>query len=431
MSQSPVISIIVPVYNTGKYVARCLESLINQTFHDIEIICVNDGSPDNAPLICESYAQKDDRIVLLSQTNQGLSAARNAGLLHARGKYIQFCDSDDFFDPAMCEKMYNIVSSTNVDIVVTNVNTICENIPAWCDKNYLKVPFLGISKITEETFHQINVFAWNKLYKKDLIKKFDITFPYGLHYEDISFFYKYLMVSKYIYCIDDPLYNYIYRADSIMAQTFKDKPDYAIDHIYVIRDVAHFIEIHGFKKKFERIFIWMVLTYTGLACMHGGEKVYSRAFETGVVLLKNVDFNAIITGTYNRDDIIRLYALKMNSPDMYFSVDRFNEENRLIREENQKLKEQLNSERESYERKLAIQTRIFDKRIKDGLLIPALRSFALFPWYLYKIFCMVYNLPLPVRSMPLLLRAYLFFPYYVLKTYLTLLMRKKDIVLSL
>jgi glycosyltransferase involved in cell wall biosynthesis len=422
----PKISIIVPIYKTEKYIARCLESLVNQTFRDIEIICINDGSPDNSPAICEEYAKKDDRIIILSQTNQGLSAARNTGLLHARGKYIQFCDSDDFFDLTMCEKMYNIISTTNADIAVSDVNVVYDGISFWGDESYFRVPFRGISTITDATFKQINVFAWNKIYKKDLLDKFNITFPYGLYYEDAGFLFKYLMVSKTICCINDPLYNYICRADSIMEETCNNRPDYAIDHIYVIQDVACFLEIHGFNKKHVQAFIWMVLAYTGLSCIYGGEKVYSKAFETGSTMLKNIDFNSLMTETHNRDDVLRLYALKKCNTDMYFSVDRYNKEHErikneyeLTKEENQKLWEQLND-------LLKTQAQIFDKRFQDGLFIPTLRSYVLFPWYIYRIFCMVYNNTPPKCNIRLIFKAYLFFPYYVLKIYFTLLMRSNS-----
>jgi glycosyltransferase involved in cell wall biosynthesis len=392
MKQCPAISIIVPVYKTEKYIARCLESLINQTFKDIEIICVNDGSPDKAPVICEEYAQKDDRIIILSQTNQGLSSARNTGLLHARGKYIQFCDSDDFFDLTMCEKMYDIISSTEVDIVVTDVNIVYEDLAMNCDENYFRIPFQGISQITNETFKQINVFAWNKIYRKDLIDRFTISFPQGLYYEDVSFVFKYLMVSKTIYCLRNPLYNYICRLDSIMGKTRYTKPDFAIDHIYVIRDIANFMEKNAFHKKFEQVFVWMVLTYMSYACIHGNEKVYTKAFETGSALLQNVDFNAIMAGNYNQDDVLMLYALKKNNPNMFFALDIF---------------------------KPVIQ------RTKGTLFIPTLQSCILFPWYIYNIFCMVCNNPIPRRNIKVLSKAYFFFPYYVLKTYLTLAMRKQ------
>ena len=413
----PIISIIVPIYKTEKYLNRCLESLINQTLQNIEIICVNDGSPDNALVICEEYAKKDSRIILLSQTNQGLSAARNTGLLHAHGKYIQFCDSDDFFDLKMCEKMYNAIISSGADIVVSGVNLVKEDTHFWGNEDYFRVPFLGISSISDTIFKQINVFAWNKIYKKDLIEKFNIIFPYGLHYEDAAFFFKYLMVSKTIYCINDQLYNYVCRSDSIMQTTSNSKPDYAIEHIYVIKDVAAFLDTHNFNKKFEQVFIWMILSYTHLACMHGGVKAYIKAFETGSVLLKSLDFNTIMGEIYSNDDVLRLYALKKCDQDIYFSIDKNNRENERIRDENQRLKDE--------NQRLC---RTFNKRFNASLFFLALRSCILFPWYIYNIFYMVYNNQPPRPSIKHFVKAYLFFPYYTLKTHLTLLMRKKDTV---
>ena len=387
----PIISIIVPIYKTEKYISRCLESLINQTFRNIEIICINDGSPDKAMNICEDYAKKDRRIITLSQTNQGLSAARNIGLLYARGKYIQFCDSDDYYALTMCEKMLNVISLTDVDVVVASVNVIKDS-SDFLRANDFKVPFKGMLTITDATFKQINVFAWNKIFKKELIDRFDIVFPCGRHYEDAGFLFKYLTIAKTIYCIDEQLYNYVYqRHGSIMEQTRNSKPDYAIDHIYVIQDVAVFLNTHGLQKRYEQAFIWMVLTYTGLACMYGGEKVYKTAFEIGSQLLRNIDFNPLMSKNYSRDDIFRLYSLKKGDSEMYFWLEKHN--------------------------------RKFDGQSKKSVYITALCSCVFFPWYIYKIFCVVYNNQLPQRNIDVLFKAYLFFPYYVLKIYLAIVIR--------
>ena len=105
--EMPLVSIIVPVYKTEKYIHECVDSLINQTLKDIEIILVDDGSPDNCPAICDAYADKDNRIVVIHKDNGGLSDARNVALETAKGDYIGFVDSDDFVEPTMFEKLYN------------------------------------------------------------------------------------------------------------------------------------------------------------------------------------------------------------------------------------------------------------------------------------------------------------------------------------
>ena len=112
------ISIIVPVYNVEKYLERCLDSLINQTLKDIEIICINDGSTDNSSEILKEYAKKDSRIIIINQNNQGISVARNNGMNKAKGKYIGFVDSDDWVDLDFFEKLYKAAEKHNAQIAV-------------------------------------------------------------------------------------------------------------------------------------------------------------------------------------------------------------------------------------------------------------------------------------------------------------------------
>ena len=121
----PEISIIVPVYNAEKYLEKCLDSLIGQTFENIEILCVNDGSTDNSPAILHRYAKMDPRVHVFDRPNSGPASARNAGLDHARGKYLMFCDADDEYTPSMCQEMYQAITEQNVDLVMCN--TFCYN----------------------------------------------------------------------------------------------------------------------------------------------------------------------------------------------------------------------------------------------------------------------------------------------------------------
>ena len=123
----PAVSIIVPVYNVEKYLRECLESIINQTFQDIEIICVNDGSTDNSRKILTEYAQTDSRIKITDKENGGLSSARNAGLKIAQGEFISFIDSDDWVDKTMIEKLYNNIRALNTDISICAVHQYDES----------------------------------------------------------------------------------------------------------------------------------------------------------------------------------------------------------------------------------------------------------------------------------------------------------------
>jgi glycosyltransferase involved in cell wall biosynthesis len=422
----PIISVIVPIYKTEKYVSSCLESLINQTLQNIEIICVNDGSPDNSLIICEKYAQNDPRIIIISQTNQGLSAARNTGLSYARGEYIQFCDSDDYFMPTMCEKMYTVISSMDVDMAMSGIDLVYEDMPPWSDENWFSVPFRGISTINDDLFKTINVYAWNKIFKREFIVKYNIKFPYGLHYEDAAFLFKYLMISRSIYCIDLPLYNYVRRSNSIMSATMNEKSDYAIDHIYVINDIAHFMELNGLFARFERVFIWMILSYIRLCCLYGGETIFKKAFTAGVKLMRQIDLNTVLFKDHGTDDVIRLYALKTNDYNLYASVKRQNEKFEDSVKKNQNLTFKFNKVAIESDGLIGMRTPTPNKSSCGYSLPQKVLACLFFPWYIYKMFCSICQNILPVRCMHNLVKAYIFCPYYTLKIYLHLLIRREN-----
>ena len=118
----PIISIIVPIYNVGKYLPKCIESILNQTFKNFELILVNDGSTDNSGVVCDDYEKKDTRIKIIHKSNGGVSSARNAGLYVAKGEYIGFVDPDDYIDKNMYEKLYRLCIDNNSDIAICRFN---------------------------------------------------------------------------------------------------------------------------------------------------------------------------------------------------------------------------------------------------------------------------------------------------------------------
>ena len=210
------VSIIVPMYNTEKDVARCLETLANQTLQDIEIIVVNDGSTDNSKKIVLDYARKYSNIVYLEKKNGGLSDARNYGMKFANGEYIAFVDSDDFTDYTMFEKMYNKAIESNADYVECDFYWsyhLGKN--KWKNKVDKGVRFQN----KKEMMVYGRVVAWNKLIKRSIIKE---NFPVGLLYEDIEFFYKLIPQINTFAFVEEPLYFYVQRDNSLVnKQTFK------------------------------------------------------------------------------------------------------------------------------------------------------------------------------------------------------------------
>lgn len=205
------ISIIIPVYNVEKYIQECLNSVLNQTYENLEIILVDDGSKDSSSEICESYAKKDDRIIVIHQENQGLSMARNTGLNRATGKYIMFLDSDDFYEINSCEVLYNEIRSKNADFVIGNYVHTKSNGEKWkepfFDKDVytrFKVSILDYKK----SFSIMNSIVWNKIFRRDFIEKYSLRFIPGAIAEDAIFSTFCYTHTDNAYYINDVVYNY-------------------------------------------------------------------------------------------------------------------------------------------------------------------------------------------------------------------------------
>ena len=207
----PKVSVIVPVYNVEKYLIKCLNSLVNQTLDDIEIIIVNDGSTDNSKEVIENFIKKykDKKIVYLEKENGGLSDARNYGLKYAKGEYIAFLDSDDFVDKTIYEKMYNTAKKQNVDYVE------CDFYWSYpTKKDFKNKEDIGVRYVDKQgMILYARVVAWNKLIKRDTIRE---EFPFGLHYEDVEFFYKLIPYIKKVAFVEEPLIYYVQREDSLV-----------------------------------------------------------------------------------------------------------------------------------------------------------------------------------------------------------------------
>lgn len=212
------VSIIVPVYNVEKFLPECLDSLINQTIKDIEIICVNDGSKDNSLTILQKYAQKDSRIKIIDQQNQGISAARNSGMKTASGEFIGFVDSDDWVDLNYYEKLYNAAKKFDSDIAVGDFIREGKVLKSKKLKFKSETFYQGM----EDKFKQILVpklnYVWNKIYKHDFLKKVNLPFPVGRVYEDMYWTPQILFYANGIVTVPDTYLHYRKNTGSIVTQ---------------------------------------------------------------------------------------------------------------------------------------------------------------------------------------------------------------------
>lgn len=210
------LSIIVPVYQVEAHIDECITSILDQTFRDFELILVDDGSLDRCPTICDVYAQKDSRIRVIHQKNQGLSAARNTGLQAARGDYIGFVDSDDFIEASMYEKLLDNLEREKADI------SVCGRYKVWGDKkiqeqksNVYKVmdSAQALALMNTNVLGYFDVAAWDKIYKRSCFK--GIEFPEGKLCEDWFVMYMLFFNAHRIVYDSIPLYNYRQRTGSI------------------------------------------------------------------------------------------------------------------------------------------------------------------------------------------------------------------------
>ena len=216
----PLISVIVPVYKVEKYLDRCVESIVNQTYDNLEIILVDDGSPDNCPQMCAEWAKKDERIKVVHKKNGGLSSARNAGLEAFTGEYVFFIDSDDFVELNMIENIYNYIISNDYDICVCNNYHDDKNYNIIDSTKYNDLILLSNEEIIC-SFLDTTIFdsysACNKCYKSSIIRMYNIRFDESNKWgEDLPFNYIYLKRCNKLISVSEAYYHYlIEREDSI------------------------------------------------------------------------------------------------------------------------------------------------------------------------------------------------------------------------
>lgn len=238
------ISVVVPVYNVEKYLEQCLNSIINQTFKDIEIICINDGSTDGSLEILREYEQKDSRIRLINKENEGISAVRNQGMELAQGEYISFIDSDDWIEENYLEALYTAAKKYDSDIA-------CSNIIRVTGKRHRKKIIYKKEEFTTESDKKneltkvpINSYVWNKIYKRESLLKSGVKFPVGRVYEDVVWCIKAIYYLNGVVTVPDAVYYYRKNPTSIMStKSEQNAKDYALSE----KEMLAFAKEHNIK----------------------------------------------------------------------------------------------------------------------------------------------------------------------------------------
>ena len=234
-----LISVIVPVYKVEEYLEKCVDGILAQTYTDLEVILVDDGSPDRCGEICDNYAARDSRVTVIHQENGGLSAARNAALLIAKGEFVAFVDSDDFIDNDMYRTLYDRARQTGSDVVECNLHHTFPNYEdtETVEKYYDKKTLLCFGRCV----------VWNKIYRSELLRRAGASFPLGLYYEDIEFYAKLIPHIKGYEYVDIAPYHYLQRTNSINNfSTVRTREIFTI-----LRNITDYYKANGFYEEYH------------------------------------------------------------------------------------------------------------------------------------------------------------------------------------
>ena len=312
-----LVTVIIPVYNVESYLATCLDSVVNQTYQNLQIILVNDGTKDHSLEICEAYAQKDSRITIINKENGGLSSARNKGLEYAKGVYCYFMDSDDYIERDLIEKAVGKMSEEDADMVIFGMERFREDndeIESFelDDCTYLLPNPQKRFEFIAHEYYQYNVAyeVWNKLYKLDIIKQYNMKFEDNktIFAEDVCFLSYYLLHAKKIVSMRGRFYHYLIRGSSLTGIGYKEPKvkqfhsllDYVYQYAQQYDDESHYVANH-----FE---------YMYAALMHDQYKRVSISELPALVSLVEEDrlFQEMSVRAYrSRGHFIGFFGLKM------------------------------------------------------------------------------------------------------------------------
>lgn len=255
MKQDDIISVIIPVYNTKNYLNKCIDSVLRQTYKNIEIIIIDDGSTDGSAELCDMYAKKDKRIKVLHKENSGVSDARNHGLKIAKGKYIGFVDSDDYIEETMYEYLYNLIKKNNADMSICNVFLVeGKSIREQNTNKGVEIKQLNKLQVLDEILLDRNIqsYSCNKLFKKELFK--DVKYPSGKKYEDIQTIFYLLENCENVVISDLPQYYYVKRDESIVNKVSEKT---ILDYIEIIENRYEYV-----KTKYKELYKNNIYYYT-------------------------------------------------------------------------------------------------------------------------------------------------------------------------
>ncbi len=265
-----LVSVIVPIYKVEPYLEKCVDSILAQTYTDLEVILVDDGSPDNCGAICDRFASSDARVRVIHQENAGVGAARNAGLDAAQGEYVLFTDSDDRPDPDMVQVMVDAMEQNDADLVTVNFRAVTPTLTKECvmrmPDNVLTFDKPDLAHVNRYWGTQASIFVWNCLYRTDLIRRFGLRFHsiQEVHSEDQLFNYCYYLSVRKAICIGRSLYSYTKRENTLSHSL---KPTELLDRrLTLMRVLRDYVQTNGFPKQSEQFYTLRTWMYFADGC---------------------------------------------------------------------------------------------------------------------------------------------------------------------
>lgn len=317
---SPKISVIVPVYNLEKYLEHTLDMLLNQTYKNLEIILVDDGSSDKSPEICDRFAAQNNNIIVIHQKNSGVSAARNAGIAAATGEYIGFCDGDDYIDNDIYEFLYNIAVSDNADIAICGVRIIQPNGSVVNNTKGTHKVWENPEKFISEFFKgKISMSVYTKLFKSEICKQISFPVEYTFN-EDKYYCFAAALHAKRISIMDIPKYTYYRHIGSATCIKFSEK---FFDAIYISDKIIDIVKDYpSLTESAHANKLTSVLRVYKLMYMRGGLKEFEKEADDIIKYVKSFD-KKIAKKYLLRNNYIRYIVLKHCRPAFYIMTKYF------------------------------------------------------------------------------------------------------------
>ena len=341
----PKVSVVIPVYNVERFLKESISSLLNQTLEDIELICVNDGSPDNSLEILNDFAAKDSRVKVISKPNGGCGSARNRALDEANGEYIYFFDPDDYVLPNALEELYANATINDSDLVMFKIARFFEDNPEIdysmpfynFDEIFTDVDFNNFTFTYKDIKHYVmnSAFApWSKLYKKEYLDSYDdFRFDLGVAFDDVPFHVKSVLRAKKISFAPD--YYYHYRWDN--PTSVNNTSSNGIDIMKIVDLVEDFIVKEGYFEELKGEFFYFKVNQIVMYMVSSHSEKY---FQLAKKKLLELDFNDI---KHIGDRLLKEYTWIIHSSDLnnyllYKKINNLEKQNKKLRHKNKKLK---------------------------------------------------------------------------------------------